>query len=149
MHTRPRIIRLLIAFGLLGATITPAVAAPAGGSSTRSGAPTTASEWKPQAEECAFVALINNYRQQNGLGTLTISLTLGAAAEHHSIDMAINGYFGHTLADGTTWDQNIANHGYPSDSSRALELKTSRRAVRPPRDPSSNGRIRPGTTRKC
>src|SRR5262249_48559338 len=48
----------------------------------------------------------------NGLGALAMSQTLGAAAEHHSIDMAATNAGSHTLSDGTTWLQNIANHGY-------------------------------------
>jgi hypothetical protein len=66
--------------------------------------------------------LINDYRSKNGLGALTISLTLGAAAEFHSVDMAKNNYFSHTLYDGTTWKTNIANHGYPTNSYRAENI---------------------------
>jgi uncharacterized protein YkwD len=60
-----------------------------------------------------LLTLINNYRAQNGRGALAMSQTLGAAAEHHAIDMATTGTLAHTLSDGTDWLQNIINHGYP------------------------------------
>jgi uncharacterized protein YkwD len=60
-----------------------------------------------------FLTLINNYRAQNGRGALAMSQTLGAAAQHHAIDMATTGTLSHTLSDGTDWLQNIINHGYP------------------------------------
>lgn len=59
---------------------------------------------------------INTYREQNGIHSLIMSQTLGGAAEHHSYDMPNQGQNpSHTLSDGTTWVQNIANHGYPMD----------------------------------
>src|SRR5215211_1221716 len=58
------------------------------------------------------LSLINSYRKSKGLSSLRLSRTLGAAAEHHSIDMARNNYFSHTLSNGTSWSQNILNHGY-------------------------------------
>ncbi len=68
--------------------------------------------YAPDAEESAFLGLINDYRAQNGLGALALNDALGAAAEHHSYDMATNNYFGHTLFDGTDAGQNIRNFGY-------------------------------------
>ncbi len=68
--------------------------------------------YAPDAEESAFLGLINDYRAQNGLGLLVLNDALGAAAKHHSFDMATNDYVGHTLADGTDPGQNIANFGY-------------------------------------
>ena len=59
-----------------------------------------------------FLAIINQYRRDNGVGELTASQTLGAAAQHHSYDMGVNSHFSHTLSDGTSWSQNIVNHGY-------------------------------------
>ncbi len=63
-------------------------------------------------EEQAFLAIINDYRGRNGLAPLTLTQTLGAGAEHHSVDMAELNYFSHTLADGTDFSQNMINHGY-------------------------------------
>ena len=48
------------------------------------------------AEEELFVSLINQYRQQNGLNTLTIDTSLQNAAEWMSTDMGVNNYFNHT-----------------------------------------------------
>jgi uncharacterized protein YkwD len=64
------------------------------------------------SEEQAFLTLINDYRNQNKLGPLVAVQTAGAAARYHSMDMATHNYFSHTLYDGTTWTQNMANFGY-------------------------------------
>jgi uncharacterized protein YkwD len=79
---------------------------------------TTASRYCPSGEELVFLELINAYRADNGLGALLISRTLGAAAEHHSQDMARYNYFSHTLANGRSWSTNIRSHGY--DRSAAI-----------------------------
>ena len=73
---------------------------------------TTATGYCADAEERAFLTLINDYRVQNGRSPLRLTKTLAAAADHHSVDMASKNYFSHTLAGGVTWSQNIANHGY-------------------------------------
>lgn len=78
--------------------------------------------YTPDSEDCKFLSQINSYRKQHGLGTLKLSKALGAAAVHHSIDMATNDYFSHTLSNGTTWAQNIANYGYPSNSYRGENI---------------------------
>lgn len=63
-------------------------------------------------EEVAFLALINDHRAASGLRPLLISASLSSAAAYHSIDMAAKGYLAHTLLDGTTVVQNMANFGY-------------------------------------
>lgn len=68
-----------------------------------------------------MLSQINAYRKANGKGSLRLSRTLGAAAEHHSRDMAAHNIFSHTLSNGTTWIQNIANHGYPSTNTYRAE----------------------------
>ncbi len=68
--------------------------------------------YTPDNEELTFLALINDYRGQSGLGSLSLNMTLGAAADFHSQDMATSGYFEHTALDGTSFDQNIRNFGY-------------------------------------
>jgi hypothetical protein len=73
----------------------------------------TVAEYCVGTPEQDFLTLINNYRAQNGLGKLGMSQTLGAAAQHHALDMAATENLSHTLSDGTTWAENIANHGYP------------------------------------
>lgn len=63
-------------------------------------------------QELAFLNLINNYRQQNGLPPLALSTSLTNAAEGHSYDMAVHNYFSHTGSDGSSpWDR-IRAAGY-------------------------------------
>ncbi len=126
MRLKSSIVSLLVALGLLGATFAPVLAAPSGGADSLDASFTSASTWRPESVECEFLGLINNYRKSNGLGSLTLSLTLGAAAEHHSIDMAKNNIFSHTLSDGTSWAKNMADHGYPSNTSRAENIAAGR-----------------------
>ena len=47
------------------------------------------------AEEQAFVTLINNYRAQNSLGPLTPCISMSRAAQGHSEDMRDQDYFDH------------------------------------------------------
>ena len=64
------------------------------------------------SDEVGFLALINDYRAASGLRPLSLSSSLSSAAAYHSVDMAANGYLAHTLLDGTTVEQNMANFGY-------------------------------------
>jgi uncharacterized protein YkwD/uncharacterized protein YraI len=64
------------------------------------------------SEEVGFLALINEYRAASGLRPLSLSSSLSSAAAYHSVDMAANGYLAHTLLDGTSVEQNMANFGY-------------------------------------
>ena len=70
------------------------------------------SGYSPDAEEWAFIDLLNAYRGSLGLGPVTLNYELGAAADYHSIDMATNNYFDHYLFDGTDPGTNIQNFGY-------------------------------------
>jgi uncharacterized protein YkwD len=63
-------------------------------------------------EEVNFLALVNAYRASAGLRPVAASASLASAAAYHSIDMAANGYLDHTLIDGTSVEQNMANFGY-------------------------------------
>lgn len=72
----------------------------------------TLSDYCATSVELELLRLINDHRAANGVGPLTLSWTLSAAAQHHSIDIAANEHYSHTLSDGTTWLQNIINHGY-------------------------------------
>jgi uncharacterized protein YkwD len=47
------------------------------------------------AEEQQFLQLINEYRQYNGVGPLTLSDTLSVSSERHSRDMGNHGFFAH------------------------------------------------------
>lgn len=62
-------------------------------------------------EELYFLQLINDYRAQNGRGSLAPSHTLSKAAQWKSQDMATNRYFAH---DDLTrsWSQRIRDCGY-------------------------------------
>lgn len=64
------------------------------------------------SEEISFLSLINDYRQTSGLSPLSVSASLSAAAAYHSVDMAANGYLSHTMLDGTSVSQNMANFDY-------------------------------------
>jgi uncharacterized protein YkwD len=68
--------------------------------------------YAPDGEERAFLDLINDYRRRNGAGDLALQDQLGAAAEHHSRDMAKKNYFKHTLANGDSPEENIERFGY-------------------------------------
>src|SRR3989304_5879457 len=57
-------------------------------------APSSASAM--DAEETAFLGLINQYRAQNGLGALSESNTLTEGSRWMSADLVANNYFSHT-----------------------------------------------------
>ena len=58
------------------------------------------------ADEQAFVVLLNDYRAQNGLGPLSIDSSIQSAAEWMSTDMGENDYFSHTDSlGGLPWDR--------------------------------------------
>jgi uncharacterized protein YkwD len=77
------------------------------------------------ADEAVLLDRINTYRQVNGLSPLTASPTLTAAARHHAESMAEHNYFpadysvqfeGPDHDQTITWQQNIANAGYPDNT---------------------------------
>jgi uncharacterized protein YkwD len=68
--------------------------------------------YSPDSEERAFLDLINAYRRKNGAGNLSLQDQLGAAADHHSQDMANKNYFSHKLANGDSAEKNIQRFGY-------------------------------------
>ena len=53
-------------------------------------------DYSPDAEEQAFLTLINAYRGQHGVGALALQNHLGAAADHHARDMAQKNYYEHS-----------------------------------------------------
>lgn len=64
-------------------------------------------------QELELVERINAYRNESGLGPLTLIVPLGAAARHHAESMAAYNYFGFTLVpEGITFAQNIETYGY-------------------------------------
>src|SRR3712207_189517 len=70
------------------------------------------------SEEVRFLHLINDYREQNGVGPLLLSDTLSVTAEHHSRDMASYGFFAHDTLESSyypagsePWDR-MRTEGY-------------------------------------
>jgi len=113
---------LILAFAIVGAGNVTAMAAPGVPATGTDPSFVTASGYCADAEERYFLKLINDYRAQNGRGPLRLTKTLGAAADHHSVDMASKNYFSHTLAGGITWSQNISNHGYTYSTYKAENI---------------------------
>uniref|UniRef100_Q02AW0 Allergen V5/Tpx-1 family protein n=1 Tax=Solibacter usitatus (strain Ellin6076) TaxID=234267 RepID=Q02AW0_SOLUE len=64
------------------------------------------------AEQSAFVSLINNYRAQNGAGPLQVSVTLQQSSQWMSGDMAAKNYFSHTDSLGRDPFTRITAFGY-------------------------------------
>ena len=64
------------------------------------------------AEEQAFLGIINSYRAQNGLGTLSLNTELNNAGDWMSNDMAAKDYFSHTDSLGRDPFQRMADFGY-------------------------------------
>ncbi|MER3486658.1 MAG: hypothetical protein C4345_12510 [Chloroflexota bacterium] len=118
---RIRAAALVLAIWLSAAAI-PTIAAPGAPPANAGTRAISASQYSPDSEECAMLAKINAYRHAYGKAALKLSRTLGAAAEHHSRDMAASNTFSHTLSNGTTWSQNITNHGYPTGTYRAENI---------------------------
>lgn len=93
-------------------------------------AATSWQDYAPDATECALLAVINELRVANGRRPLTLSATLGAAAEHHSLDMAQNNVFSHTLSDGTSWRDNILDHRYVRGAATAENIAAARSSAK-------------------
>ena len=68
------------------------------------------------SEQAAFLTLINNYRQQNGVGPLQVSITLQNSSQWMSVDMATKNYFSHTDSLGRDPFVRMAAFGYPSST---------------------------------
>jgi uncharacterized protein YkwD len=68
------------------------------------------------AEEQAFLGLINTYRAQNGLGPLAVSPAMTRAAAWMSADMASKNYFSHTDSLGRSAFVRLAAFGYAAST---------------------------------
>ena len=65
------------------------------------------------ADEQAFLVLINNYRAQNGLGALKTSYMLSKSSAWKSKDLGTNAYFAHDDTPiGRSWFQRSVDCGY-------------------------------------
>ena len=122
------------------ALLLTAIAVGGGGSATALAAPQApitdsddlaigADNYCPDGEEQEFLRLINQYRGSKGLGKLQISRTLGAAADHHSRQMASADYFSHTLLNGVSWSKNLAKHGYKFNTFKGENIAAGRAAA--------------------
>ncbi len=82
------------------------------------------------AEEKLFLQLINEYRQTNGVGPLTLSDTLSVSSERHSEDMATYNFFAHDTvkssyyrAGSQPWDR-MAAEGYNYNTFKGENIAT-------------------------
>jgi hypothetical protein len=78
------------------------------------------------AEELAFVQLVNTYRQQNGLQPLQVSVTLTTAAKWMSTDMGTLNYFDHVDSLGRDPFVRMAAFGYTYNTARAENIAAGR-----------------------
>jgi uncharacterized protein YkwD len=62
--------------------------------------------------ESEVLALINNFRESYGLGTLALNDHLSAASVVHDTDMACHDFLAHQGTDGLDWFGRIKNQGY-------------------------------------
>jgi hypothetical protein len=78
------------------------------------------------AEEQAFLTLINNYRGQNGLGTLTMSINLNRAASWMVVDLGTKNYWSHTDSLGRSPSTRAKDCGSPQGVGENLTAGTVR-----------------------
>ena len=76
------------------------------------------------AEEQAFLDVVNDYRADNGLGPVAVSPALTRAAESHAQDMATHDYMEHTGRDGSNPAERAWREGYPKTASVGENLAT-------------------------
>ncbi len=76
------------------------------------------------AEEQAFLGLINAYRAQNGLGALTASTNLNRAAAWLAVDLGAKNYFSHTDSLGRSPSQRVMDCGYPQGAGENIAAGT-------------------------
>jgi uncharacterized protein YkwD len=81
-------------------------------------------------DEKHFLQLINEYRQNNGVGPLTLSDTLSLSSERHSEDMGKYGFFAHDTvkssyypAGAEPWDR-MAAEGYDYNTFKGENIAT-------------------------
>ncbi|MEO8373430.1 MAG: CAP domain-containing protein [Candidatus Solibacter sp.] len=76
------------------------------------------------AEEQAFLGLINTYRSQNGLGALTMSTNLNRASTWMAADMGVKKYFSHTDSLGRSPSTRAIDCGYPQGAGENIAAGT-------------------------
>ena len=108
--TRVGVRHALLLAALLAASAFAGLTGPRGADLTGA---ISANDYNPDGEECAMLRRINGYRRDQRKDPLVLSEKLGAAAKHHSEDMAREDYFSHTVkGEGISWKRNIRRHGY-------------------------------------
>lgn len=73
-------------------------------------------------EERTMLRLVNEYRAQNGLSQLRVSIVLTRASEWKSADMASKNYFGHVDSQGRDPFVRMSAFGYNYNTSRGENL---------------------------
>jgi uncharacterized protein YkwD len=102
---------------VLGGIFGAAAAALAGSLPREFAGATSVESYCAGAPEQEFLELINDYRAAHGLNRLSLGQHIGAAAQHHSADMAARNYLDHTTlgtSDGPP--QRMIAHGYPANT---------------------------------
>ena len=117
---------LLLAVAVAGSVGVPAHAAPGAPTDDPSASAVTASGFCPDGEEREFLRLINHFRKSHGKSELRFTATLGAAADHHSTEMAQHNYFRHDLLNGVSWSKNIVLHGYTYNTAKGENIAAGR-----------------------
>ncbi|MBK6534331.1 MAG: hypothetical protein IPF99_33620 [Deltaproteobacteria bacterium] len=114
----------------------------------------------PDAEEAAFVRLLNNYRASQGLAPVTATPLLNQVAYDHSLAMGTQRFFSHNDPSGGTPFTRMAAAGTPTASPRTSPPATPAPRARfnsgaPPRAqhqhaerPRAGHRHRPGLRRQ-
>jgi uncharacterized protein YkwD len=74
------------------------------------------------SEERLMVEMINDYREEHGLGRLQTSIALTRAADWMTNDMATNNIFSHTDSLGRDLGERIGSFGYKNHSYRGENL---------------------------
>jgi uncharacterized protein YkwD len=74
------------------------------------------------SEERLMIGMINEYREEHGLGRLQTSIALTRAADWMTNDMATNNIFGHTDSLGRDPGGRIGSFGYKNHSYRGENL---------------------------
>ena len=94
-----------------------AIATIAIGSSTSAAASAIADRSSQRASaQSDLIALVNAYRANNGLQTVSLNGALTAAASWMAGDMAARNYIGHVSSDGRSPTQRMSAFGYPATS---------------------------------
>jgi uncharacterized protein YkwD len=76
------------------------------------------------AQEQAFLTLINNYRAQNGRTALKVSTNLNRASAWMATDMGVNRYFSHTDLLGRSPSTRASDCGYPGGAGENIAAGT-------------------------